>query len=119
MSQQATTPSPPMAFKLEDINDFGQKQANAFMTMQHEFSAWFEEARKSWTARAELEKELTSELFTRLSSAKTIPDAAQIYQDWLNRHLQVWAEDSRKAMADGQKLVAVAARCMSSEKLKN
>lgn len=119
MSQQATTSSPPIAFKLDDINNFGQKQANAFMAMQHEFAAWFEEASKSWTARAELEKELTSELFTRLSSARTVTDAAQTYQDWLNRHMQVWAEDGRKVMADSQKLVAVAARCMSGPDLKN
>ena len=117
--QQAATSSPSIAFKLDDINNFGQKQANAFMAMQHEFAAWFDEASKGWAARAELEKELTSELFTRLSSAKTITDGAQIYQDWLNRHLQVWAEDSRKAMADSQKLVAVAARCMSGQDLKN
>lgn len=120
MSQQQTnTSSPSIAFKLDDISSFGQKQANAYMAMQNEFAAWFEEASKSWTARAELEKELTSELFTGLTSAKTVTDAAKTYQDWLNRHMQVWAEDGRKAMADGQKLVAVATRCMSGQEAKN
>lgn len=120
MSQQQTTKmSSPTAFSVDDVSQIGQKQASAWMAMQHEFAAWVDEASKTWTARTELEKELASELWAGLSNAKTISDAARPYQDWFSRHLEVWTEDGRKAVADGQKFVEAMTRCMTGQPQKH
>jgi hypothetical protein len=97
-----------------DIGKLGQKQVDAFMVMQRELSSLVEEANRSWLARADLEKELVSELISNLSKAKMPIEAAKAYQDWMGRRMRTLAQDGQKLFADGQKFVAAATRFLSN-----
>src|SRR5262249_58369065 len=86
----------------------GQKQLEAMAEMQKELIAVIEEVNREWATRAQAEAKLATEFAGKLSAAKSIPDAAAIYQEWLARRMEMFAEDSRRVVADGQKFMAAA-----------
>jgi phasin protein len=114
MSDRDAAKSPTSNFNFPDISKFNQKQADAFMAMQRELSSLVEEANRGWFARVELERDLASDLITKLSTAKTPPEAAKAYQDWMSRRMQTLAQDGQKLFADSQRFIAAATRFLSN-----
>lgn len=112
-AQEKDNPSAP-GVNFADIDKFGRKQVDAFVTMQRELYTLADEANRNWLARVELERNLASELAAGLSGAKTPADAAKVYQDWINRRMQALADDGRKLFDDSQKFMTAAARFMTS-----
>ncbi len=101
-------------FNPADFTKLGKDQADALTDMQKEFTTLIEQANADWLARMELERELASDLAARLSSAKSLPDAAKAYQDWMGRRMETITKDSQKFFADSQKLVTSMNRFVSS-----
>jgi hypothetical protein len=97
-----------------DFTKFGKEQADALADMQKEFSKLIEQANADWMARVELERELASDLTSRLSSAKSLPDAAKAYQEWMARRMETMSKDSQKFFADSQKFVSSMNRFLAS-----
>lgn len=112
--KESPTSSPPPTFNAGEFAKFGQKQADAFLGMQREFFSVIEQANRDWAVRAELEREMAAELAAKLSSAKTLPDAAKAYQEWMGRRLATLTEDGQKFLADSQKLVTSATRLFAN-----
>lgn len=100
-------------FNPADFTKLGQEQANALMEMQRELSKLIEQANADWLARIEVERELASELSSKLSAAKGLPDAAKAYQDWMARRVETMTKDSQKFFADSQKFVTSMNRLLS------
>ena len=94
--------------------EMGQKQVDAMVDMQKELIGVFEEVNREWTVRAQAEAELATEFAGKLSAARSGPDMATIYQEWLTRRMEMFSEDSRRAMADSQKFMAAATRLLSN-----
>ncbi len=92
-------------FNSADFTKFGKEQTEALSDMQKEFSKLIEQANADWLARIELERELASDLTAKLSSAKTLPDAAKAYQDWMARRMETMSKDGQKFFTDSQKFV--------------
>lgn len=103
------------AFNIDEFNKAGTQQADALKAMQSEFSTLFEEAKRAYSDRIETEQKLTAELISNLSQAKTLTDGAKIYQDWVAKHMQMWAEDSRRMVSDAQRFYAATSRMMSGQ----
>jgi hypothetical protein len=91
----------------------GGRQAENFMDVQKEFQALIEQANRDWLARAEKERALASELATKLTAAKSLPDVAKEYQEWMTRRMELMVEDSQKFFADSQKFMNSTVRLMS------
>jgi hypothetical protein len=100
-------------FNPADLTRMGQDQANALMEMQRELTKLMEQANADWLARVEVERELASELTSKLSAAKGLPDAAKAYQDWMARRIETMTKDSQKFFADSQKFVTSMNRFLS------
>jgi hypothetical protein len=100
-------------FNPADFTTLGKDQADALTDMQKEFTRLIEQANADWLARMELEKELAADLAAKLSAAKSLPDAAKAYQDWMGRRMETITKDSQKFFADSQKLVTSMSRLMS------
>jgi len=100
-------------FNPADFSKFGKEQAEALADIQKEFSKLIEQANVDWMARVELERELASELTSKLSSAKSLPDAAKAYQEWMARRMETMSKDSQKFFADSQKFVTSMNRFLS------
>ena len=86
--------------------DFGGKLgAENFAKIQKELNDFLEETNRHWIARANSEAEFASELMTKLTNARSIPDAAAVYQEWITQRMQRLAEDNQKIFSDSQKFL--------------
>jgi hypothetical protein len=91
----------------------GKKQVDAVVEMQQDLINGIEEMSREWAARVKVETDLASEFGGKLSAAKSVPDTVAIYQEWLGRRMQMFAEDSRRIAADSQKFLAKSTRLFS------
>jgi hypothetical protein len=82
-----------------------EKGMEAVSNMQKELLGTIETANREWMARMEQERDLASELTARLTAARSAPEAAAAYQEWMARRVQLLGEDSKKFVADCQKFV--------------
>lgn len=93
--------------------EMGQKQVEAMTGMQQELVNAIEEMSRQWAARMKAETDLASEFAGKFSEARSAPDTARIAQEWLSRRMDLFAEDSRRFVADSQKFMAAATRMLS------
>lgn len=115
MSTNESAPKWPMpGFNPTDFTKLGKEQADALADMQRELSRLVEQANADWLARLERERDLASDLAGKLSSAKSLPDAAKAYQDWMGRRIETMTKDSQKFFADSQKFMASMNRFLMS-----
>jgi predicted phage tail protein len=114
MSSDEHTKWPMPMFNPADFTKLGKEQADALNDMQKEFAKLIEQANADWLARMEQERELASDLAAKLAAAKSLPDAAKAYQDWMGRRMETITKDSQKFFADSQKLVTSMNRFMST-----
>src|SRR5262249_11079705 len=110
---KSTKSSPASSIDPMGFTKLGSRQAENFMEVQKELQALIEQANRDWLARAEKERALATELATKLTGAKSLPDVAKEYQAWMTRRMELMAEDSQKFFADSQKFMNSAVRLMS------
>jgi Phasin protein len=94
--------------------EMGQRQVDAMIKMQKELMKAIEEANSEWAVRVKAETELTTEFAGKLTAARSIPEMATICQEWISRRMEIFADDSRRFVADSQKFMATTARLLSS-----
>jgi len=87
------------------FGDMGKKQVDATVEMQKEFFGTLEQISRAWLARAQSEAGLASDLVGKLATARSIPDAASAYQECMTRQMEMIAEDYRRMIADGERLM--------------
>ena len=73
-----------------------------------------EEINRAWLTRAQSEVTLASELVGKLATSRSIPDAATACQECMSRQMEMLAEDSRRMLADGEKLMRAGARLFAN-----
>jgi hypothetical protein len=112
-AKEKSTKSAPASYLDTNAFTMGGSQAKNFMEIQKELQALIVQANQDWLARAEKERALASELAARLTGAKSLPDVAKEYQEWMTRRMELMAEDSQKFFADSQKFMNSAVRLMS------
>jgi hypothetical protein len=112
MATEGTSKAQPSPFDPAELAKLGQKQAAALTDVQKELYTLVEQANRDWITRTETERELAAQFTARLSAARSLPDAAQIYQEWMTKRMEMLAEDSRKFFADSQKLIQSSARLL-------
>ena len=98
------------------LTDMGKHQVDAMMRVQSQFLHDAEERNRMWASRAEAEVALASELFTKLASAKTLPDAVSAYQKCFSERLQLLSQDSARIFEDTEKFLANGIRLFSNSR---
>ena len=96
------------------FGEMGKKQFEAAVEMQKEFLDTMEEINRAWLTRAHSEVTLASELVGKLATSRSIPDAATACQECMSRQMEMLAEDSRRMLADGEKLMRAGARLFAN-----
>jgi CRISPR/Cas system-associated endonuclease Cas1 len=92
----------------------GQKRMEAFVNAQTELLDEVQEANRRWMDRFQSEANLASEYASKLSGARTIPDAMAVSRDWATRYFQMLAEDGRHFADDTRKLMETGARMFAN-----
>ena len=59
------------------------------------------------------EAALASELATKLTAVRSIPEVATAYQEWATRHMEMAAEDAKRIFTDAQKLAESGTQLLS------
>ena len=75
-----------------------------------------QETTQHWLDRAQAETTLASEFTSKLSSAKSIPDAITVCQNWGSRRFEMMAEDARHVVDDAQKFMQMSTGIVASDR---
>ena len=104
----------PMNFVPTEIAEIGKKRIEAMMEIQKEFLDTFEAINRAWFERAKSVANLTSELVSKLSSARSMPETASAYQECMGKRMEMLADDGRRAFADSQKFIHLGTRFLAN-----
>lgn len=102
--------SPILNFIPAEFAEIGKKRIEAMMEFQKELLDTFEQLNHAWYTRAKSEASLTSEFVTKLTAARSVPEAATACQECMGKRMEMLAEDSRLFFADSQKFLHLGTR---------
>ena len=116
MAQQESQTEKSQLFNIapEQFAAIGKKQLEGFASAQSELLEKFEQSRRQWMERVQSEASMASEFASKLTAARSIPDAMTIYQDWAHRRLEMMEDDRKHVLAECQKLAETGARLWST-----
>jgi hypothetical protein len=75
------------------------------LNMQKELAEAYEQASRAWLDRVKSEAELWSDLASKLSATRSVPEAMAAYQASVTKRLQMAADDGRRMAEDCQALM--------------
>lgn len=112
----STRTEKPFAFSFDssELAALGKKRMEAFVNAQTELLGELQEANRRWLDRFQSEASLASEFASKLSGARTIPDAMAVSRDWATRYFQMLAEDGRHFADDTRKFMETGARMFAN-----
>jgi Phasin protein len=93
----------------------GQAQTEAMLTVQKDLLDTYEEISRAWLARVKSEADLWSELASKVSGARSVPDALGAYQQSVAQRMQMAADDGRRVFDDSQKIMGTIAKSLSNK----
>jgi hypothetical protein len=93
--------------------ELGKKRVETLMALQKDLIEAIQEVNQGWLARARSEANLNSELVTKLSSARSVPEQADAYQQLMGKRMEMLVEDSRRLISDSQKLFSLGTRFLN------
>jgi hypothetical protein len=82
-----------------------EKQFKAVAESQKDIFEMLMKMNQHWMERAAVEAKSMTDLGSKLTSARSLPDAAEAYQQWMTERTRTLAEDSQHFMADCQKFL--------------
>jgi hypothetical protein len=97
----------------KDFAKLGEKQSEAMLAMQQELADVCEQISRGWMARLQAEQDLWSGLATKMSAARSMPDAIAVYQECAAQRMQMAADDGRRLFEDSQRMMSTIARSMN------
>ena len=74
----------------------------------------FQEINQAWFDRARSAATINSELIAKLTSARTMPETAEAYQQCVGKRMEMLVEDGRRLLADSQKIVNVGSKFLTN-----
>ena len=110
------------------MSAYRDKSANASKTAQrkiaetektafqfeNEFAKTFEEMSQAVILRVRAETELGVKLTERLGAARSLPDVASAYHEWLSDEMKARSEDARQFMINSQMFITASTRLFSN-----
>ena len=72
--------------------------------LQKELSETYEQASRAWLSRVNSEIALWSELATKLSATRSIPEALEVYQKCVAQRMQMAVEDGQRLFDECRKI---------------
>ena len=106
--------SAPPSLMPAEFAAMGKKRVDEFVSMQTELLNKLQETNRQWFERAQSEANLASEFASKLTAARSIPEAIAACQEWTTRRFELIADDGKRLLADTQKFMETGARLLSS-----
>jgi len=83
---------------------FGNNRVDEHFADQTRQLEKLRELSENWSDRARWEAALASELSIKLMAARSAPEVANAYQEWVLPHMERAAEDTKRILTDSQEL---------------
>jgi len=90
------------------------KRFEEFAKAQTEQFNNFQETNRHWLDRVQAEANLASEFVSKITAARSIPDAMTAYQEWGGKRLEMMAEDTKHLLENTQKYMQTSARLLAN-----
>jgi len=103
--------STPIAAELAAI---AKKRVEECIDAQTELLGRLQERNRQWLDRLQQEANLASEFASKLTAARSIPDAMTACQEWTSWWFEMMAEDGKHLLADTEQFMETGARLMSN-----
>jgi hypothetical protein len=87
---------------------------NDAANLQKELVDAYEQTNRAWLERVKSETELWSQLATKLSTTRSVPEALNVYQECVTQRMQMAAEDGQKLLDDCRNITQKITRAMSN-----
>jgi uncharacterized protein YlxW (UPF0749 family) len=91
-------------------SEFVAEKTEELARAENELLERFRRSNQKWVERLKTEVKLFSELSTKLSSSRSIPEAAAAYQNYASQHVAMASEDARHLFEDCQALAETGGR---------
>ena len=98
---------------LADLFKFGTEQTEATLKVQKDLLDTYEQASRAWLARVQSEVELWSQLATKLTATRSIPEALGAYQESVSQRMQMAADDGRRLSDDCKEMMEKVTKSLS------
>jgi hypothetical protein len=95
-----------------DFATEAKKRIEEFISAQTELFDVCQETNRQWVDRIQAEATLASELTSKLTAARSIPEAMSACQQWGSRRFEMMAEDTKHLLDDSQKFMQVRAHLL-------
>jgi phasin protein len=100
-----------------ELAAIGKQRFENFVSTQAEILGQFREMNELWLSRFRSEADLASEFATKLTAARSIPEAMSASQEWTSRRLQAITEDGMRLLTLIQKLAETSAHLVAPHDL--
>jgi hypothetical protein len=106
------------AVSLSDLNAggflaFETKRVETAKEVQKQLLDSFEQFNRQQFARGKQEMEFASEFAGEITSARSVPDVMNAYQNWFSKRMALYVDDSRKLFEDSQRVLDTAMKPLS------
>ena len=112
MAQSQNEQFAPFNLTAADIARETKKRIEEFVNAQTEQLDKLQEANRLWVDSIQAKTNLASEFASKLSSARSIPEALTACQDWGKRRVEMMAEDTKHILDDTQNLMQMNAQVL-------
>jgi hypothetical protein len=103
MTQKESSVSPVFSQLINpDIAGLGQKNLETLITVQRQFFDAVNKANREWLACLNDGATLTSTFAKKMTSAKSIPEAAAVYQEWGGQQMELFSRQAKKVFEEAQ-----------------
>ena len=104
MATKETAASTAAKADAQSFLNWGQERTELAMTLQKELLASYEEASRAWLARVQSEVALWSDLVSKLTATRTVPEALETYSKCVSERMKMAADDGLKLADEAQKI---------------
>ena len=97
---------------LSDLNAggflvFETKRVEAVKEVQTQLLDTFEQFNRQQLARGKQEMEFASEFAGEITSARSVPDVINAYQNWISKRMALYMEDGQRVLNTTKKLLSI------------
>jgi hypothetical protein len=109
-----TQRSPPSNLIPPEFAAFGTKGLEGLVLGRSELLEKIQKANQDWLERMQLEATVASEFATRMTAARSVPDAAAVWQEWASRRMEMVVEDGKRLLANSQQFMETGGHLLSN-----
>ena len=104
MATKDTTGSPTAKTDVSAFLNWGQERTETALALQKDLLASYEQASRAWLSRVQLEVTLWSDLATKLTATRTVPEAFETYTKCVSERMKMAADDGARLADEARQI---------------